>query len=105
MKDNKLIDHTLLKPDASIEAIEKLCEDNEIVVYPQFKDAMVTPFAIAKYISLKTEVENLAKEIDFDLNTFINKEKVDWLVHKDFTNEITFTKRMDEQGSERESPW
>ena len=27
MKDNKLIDHTLLKPDASIEAIEKLCEE------------------------------------------------------------------------------
>lgn len=79
------------------EIIEKLCEDNEIVVYPQFKDAMVTPFAIAKYISLKTEAEDLAKEIDFDLNTFINKEKVDWLVHKDLTNEITFTKRMDDR--------
>ena len=40
MKDNKLIDHTLLKPDASIEAIEKLCEEAmkyhfaSVCVYP-----------------------------------------------------------------------
>lgn len=75
------------------ELIEKLCNENEIIVYPQFKDAMNTPFAIAKYLNLKAEAESLASEIDFDISTFINKEKVDWVVHKDLTNEITFTKK------------
>lgn len=75
------------------ELIEKLCNENEIIVYPQFKDAMNTPFAIAKYLNLKAEAESLASEIDFDISTFIDKEKVDWVVHKDLTNEITFTKK------------
>lgn len=79
------------------ELIEKLCNENEIIVYPQFKDAMNTPFAIAKYLNLKAEAESLASEIDFDINTFIDKEKVDWVVHKDLTNEITFTKKSNDR--------
>lgn len=80
----------IIKP----EIIDKLCKENDLIVYPQFKEAMVTPFAIAKYLSLKAEAESLASEIDFDLNSFIDKEKVDWVVHKDLTNEITFTKKQ-----------
>lgn len=79
------------------ELIEKLCNENEIIVYPQFKDAMNTPFAIAKYLNLKAEAESLASEIDFDISTFIDKEKVDWVVHKDLTNEITFTKKSNDR--------
>lgn len=79
------------------ELIEKLCNENEIIVYPQFKDAMNTPFAIAKYLDLKAEAESLASEIDFDISTFIDKEKVDWVVHKDLTNEITFTKKSNDR--------
>lgn len=76
------------------ELVEKLCKENDIIVYPQFKDAMDTPFAIAKYLNLKSEAESLASEIDFDISTFVDKEKVEWVVHKDLTNEITFSKKM-----------
>lgn len=74
------------------EIIDKLCKENDLIVHQPFKDAMDTPFAVAKYLSLKSEAESLANEINFDLDTFLDKEKVDWVVHTDLTNEITFSK-------------
>ena len=74
--------------------IDKLCKENDLIVQQPFKDAMNTPFAVAKYLSLKSEAESLANEINFDLGTFLDKEKIDWVVHTDLTNEITFSKKQ-----------
>lgn len=78
------------------EIIDKLCKENDLIVHQPFKDAMDTPFAVAKYLSLKSEAESLANEINFDLDTFLDKEKVDWVVHTDLTNEITFSKKQND---------
>lgn len=61
-----------------------------LTVPDQFKKAMTTPFAIAKFLMLKIEQDNLVKEILVDLNGFLDSDKIGWIVHEDFSSEITF---------------
>lgn len=80
-----------IEPDV----VEKLCEKHDMEVLPQFKEAMNNPYAIAKYINLKLECDQLCTEVSSDLNKFLDKTKLDWVVHRDLSNEITFAKTMD----------
>ncbi|MGM9857712.1 MAG: deoxyribose-phosphate aldolase [Bacilli bacterium] len=108
MKDNKLIDHTLLKPDASIEAIEKLCEEAlkydfaSVCVNPGFvplcakllKDSNVKVCTVigfplgatlpsVKVYETKEAVREGADEIDMVINVSQLKAKNDAYVYQE----------------------
>ena len=74
------------------ELVDKLCKENDLNPTKQFKDAMNTPFAIAKYIDLQIQDNEMCKEVEKDLALFLDKEKANWILHHDLSNEITFTK-------------
>lgn len=74
------------------EVIDKFCEENKLEVYTNFKDSMKTPFAIAKYMNMYVDQEKNCVEVEKDLSSLLNKEKINWVIHRDFTNEITIYK-------------
>lgn len=76
--------------------VNLLCKENDLSPSKQFRDAMTTPFAIARYIELKAQDENMCKEVEEDLNSFLDKEEATWTIHKDLSNEVTFSKPLQE---------
>lgn len=78
------------------ELIDRLCKENDLNPTKQFKDAMNTPFAVAKYINLQIQDNEMCKEVEKDLNLLLNKEKATWVLHHDLSNEITFSKPQEE---------
>lgn len=78
------------------EVVNLLCKENDLNPSKQFRDAMTTPFAIARYIELKAQDENMCKEVEEDLNSFLDKEEATWTIHKDLSNEVTFSKPLQE---------
>ena len=78
------------------DVVELLCKENDLNPTKQFKDAMTTPFAIAKYISLKAQEDEICTEIDKDLKTLFDNNETTWVLHRDLSNEITFSKDLQE---------
>ena len=63
--------------------------DNDIPIYPNFKDSLNTPFAIMRYLSLFDEQEELTKKLDEFLA--VNKtDDFDYFILKQFKNEVIF---------------
>lgn len=78
------------------ELIDKLCKDNNLNPTKQFRDAMTTPFAIAKFINLQIQDNEMCNEVEKDLNLLLDDKKANWILHHDLTNEITFLKPQEE---------
>lgn len=78
------------------ELIDKLCKDNNLNPTKQFRDAMTTPFAIAKFINLQIQDNEMCNEVEKDLNLLLDDKKANWVLHHDLTNEITFLKPQEE---------
>lgn len=78
------------------ELVDQLCKENNLTPTKQFKDAMTTPFAIAKYIDLQIQDEDMCKEVEKDLNLLLDKEKSSFILHHDLSNEITFSKPQED---------
>lgn len=76
--------------------VDQLCKENELSPTKQFKDAMNTPFAIAKYINLQIQDDEMCKEVEKDLKMFLDDKKTNWVLHHDLSNEITFSKPQEE---------
>ena len=73
----------------SEENVNTFLTDNNIPIYPDFKESLNTPFAIMRYLSLYDEQEELTKK----LNEFlaVNKtDEFDYFILKQFKNEIIF---------------
>ena len=77
------------------ELVKRFCEENELKPQPDFLAAMTTPFSVGKYVSLVVEQEELYSEVVDDLKSFLDNKKTNWVVHKDFTNEITIGKHTE----------
>ena len=81
--------------------VEKFFEKNDITILPQFKEQLTTPFAITKYLSLTVQQNALVNQIETALQSLLSTEKVTWLIHKDFSNTITFTKVLPVNSEEK----
>lgn len=76
----------------SEDIIDCFLKNNNIVVIENYKKALVTPYALAKYIMLLNEANDLIKEVENDLSNFLDKSKISWVIHKDLSKSITFSK-------------
>ena len=73
----------------SEENVKTFLTDNDIPIYPNFKDSLNTPFAIMRYLSLFDEQEELTKKLDEFLA--VNKtDDFDYFILKQFKNEVIF---------------
>lgn len=73
----------------SEENVKTFLTDNDIPIYPNFKDSLNTPFAIMRYLSLFDEQEELTKKLDEFLS--VNKtDDFDYFILKQFKNEVIF---------------
>ena len=73
----------------SEENVNSFLTDNNIPIYPDFKESLNTPFAIMRYLSLYNEQEELTKKLDEFL--MINKtDDFDYFILKQFKNEVIF---------------
>ena len=73
----------------SEENVKAFLTDNDIPIYPNFKDSLNTPFAIMRYLSLFDEQEELTKKLDEFLT--VNKtDDFDYFILKQFKNEVIF---------------
>lgn len=73
----------------SEENVNTFLTDNNIPIYPDFKESLNTPFAIMRYLSLYDEQEELTKK----LNEFLMVNKTDdfeYFILKQFKNEVVF---------------
>ena len=73
----------------SKENVNAFLTDNDIPIYPDFKESLNTPFAIMRYLSLFDEQEKLTKKLDEFLA--VNKtDDFDYFILKQFKNEVIF---------------
>lgn len=73
----------------SEENVKTFLTDNDIPIYPDFKESLNTPFAIMRYLSLFDEQEELTKKLDEFLA--VNKtDDFDYFILKQFKNEVIF---------------
>ena len=73
----------------SEENVKTFLTDNDIPIYPDFKESLNTPFAIMRYLSLFDEQEELTKKLDEFLT--VNKtDDFDYFILKQFKNEVIF---------------
>lgn len=73
----------------SKENVNAFLTDNDIPIYPDFKESLNTPFAIMRYLSLFDEQEELTKKLDEFLA--VNKtDDFDYFILKQFKNEVIF---------------
>ena len=73
----------------SKESVNAFLTDNDIPIYPDFKESLNTPFAIMRYLSLFDEQEELTKKLDEFLA--VNKtDDFDYFILKQFKNEVIF---------------
>ena len=73
----------------SEENVKTFLTNNDIPIYPDFKESLNTPFAIMRYLSLFDEQEELTKKLDEFLA--VNKtDDFDYFILKQFKNEIIF---------------
>ena len=73
----------------SEENVKTFLTDNDIPIYPDFKESLNTPFAIMRYLSLFDEQEKLTKKLDEFLA--VNKtDDFDYFILKQFKNEVIF---------------
>lgn len=93
LKASKLVTEELtsfseLNPDI----VTEFCENNNIIILPEFKEALNTPYALAKYIMLSIDQTEVIKKIDAELAVKLDAEKVKYIIYKNFSNQIAFEK-------------
>lgn len=74
--------------------VESFLYTNSISVPESLKKQMTTPYSIAKYLLLKEQEREMIEKVETELENTIDAEKVNWLIYKDLTNRISFSKKI-----------
>lgn len=77
-----------------MDLVEGFLYANSISVPESLKKQMTTPYSIAKYLLLKEQEREMIEKVETELKNTIDAEKVNWLIYKDLTNRISFSKRI-----------
>lgn len=83
------------------DTVVQLFEIDNISIPAKLKTHINTPYSIAKYLMLKDEEDILIDKVTKDLNTIIDEDKVTLVVHRDLTNTLTFTKKLQINSEEK----
>lgn len=76
------------------ETAKALLEEDDILIYGEFKDSLTSPWAIAKYMYLYIEEKELIKQVEEDLNTL--PPKIEYYFVKHLSCNIQFTPKFEE---------
>ena len=77
-----------------MDLVEGFLYANSISVPESLKKQMTTPYSIAKYLLLKEQEREMIEKVETELENAIDAEKVNWLIYKDLTNRISFSKKI-----------
>ena len=77
-----------------MDLVEGFLYANSISVPESLKKQMTTPYSIAKYLLLKEQEREMIEKVETELKNTIDAEKVNWLIYKDLTNRISFSKKI-----------
>jgi len=92
--ETKLIKENINDYDSiDVETAVDLLESEGLPVYTDFRDKLVTPWAIAKYIQLSLEEKELMEKVKKDLAEFI-PENMDVAFMKKFTCVVQLSKKF-----------
>lgn len=87
MPDKKEIDITEEIPE---DIVNKLFNKYQLPIMEKYKPVLNNIYSISKYLLLLDEEKELIKEVEKDLNTFLDPTKLKWTIHADLSNQITF---------------
>jgi hypothetical protein len=81
------------------ETAKALLEDEDILIYGEFKDSLNSPWSIAKYIRLYLDEKSLIKKVEEDLNTL--PPKIEYCFVKHLSCNVQFN-RVYEEGVKKQ---
>lgn len=76
------------------ETAKDLLDEDDILIYGEFKDSLTSPWAIAKYMYLYTEEKELIKQVEEDLGNL--PPKIEYYFIKHLSCNIQFTPKFEE---------
>jgi len=76
------------------ETAKNLLDEDDILIYGEFKDSLTSPWAIAKYMYLYTEEKELIKQVEEDLSNL--PPKIEYYFIKHLSCNIQFTPKFEE---------
>lgn len=76
------------------ETAKDLLDEDDILIYGEFKDSLTSPWAIAKYMYLYTEEKELIKQVEEDLSNL--PSKIEYYFIKHLSCNIQFTPKFEE---------
>lgn len=99
---NKFSDSKFL-PLSTVNAdiLEKFLIKNSLNPSENFKNAMVTPFAIARYLILIVQQKEAIKKVKDVLDILLAQTKINYTIYEDFSNQICFTKELEVNSEEK----
>lgn len=72
------------------DVVNKFFNKYQLQIIEKYKPALNNIYSISKYLLLLDEEKELIKEVENDLNTFLDPTKLKWTIHSDLSNQITF---------------
>lgn len=76
------------------ETAKELLEEDDILIYTEFKDSLTTPWSVARYIKLYLEEKELVKQVEKDLKNISDKVEITFVKH--LSCNIQFTSKFEE---------
>ena len=76
------------------EIAKDLLDEEDVLIYGEFKDSLTSPWAVAKYICLYIEEKELIKKVEADLNTL--PSNIEYFFIKHLSCNIQFTPKFEE---------
>jgi len=87
--------------NVSEEILEKFLVKNSLTPSQEFKNAMTTPFAIAKYLVLLVQQKEAIEKVKNVLDILLAQTKISYTIYEDFSNQICFTKELEINSEEK----
>ena len=81
--------------NVSFETIKELLEEDNILIYGEYKDSLTTPWSVARYIKLYLEEKELIKIVSEDIDKFIPKN-IEYTFVKHLSCNVQFMKTFEE---------
>lgn len=95
-ENEELTSFTQIDKQRAIDLLRK----EDCIVYSAFKDQLLTPYAIAKYLMLLKEESHLIELVEDDIKTLNLSDDIQWTVAKGFVNEVSFIKLKEYEKSQ-----
>ena len=83
-------DNFSLLTDLDQDIISRFLHDNDVMIYNSYKDQIKNVFSISKYVMLYKQEMDLIKLLNEYLDIHDSKKELDYIISRNFTNEIVF---------------